>query len=158
MKPVLDYSDTEVSGEISRSTMKISETGVAHICEILRKNLYSDPELSVIREISCNALDAHVEANKRVPIKITLPTFNSPQLIVRDFGKGLSHERMNDTFGDYGASTKRNSNKLIGQYGIGSKSPFAISDSYSIISRHEGKQRTYSAVINKDGIDRKSVV
>lgn len=132
--------------------MEIDEAGKAHICEILRKNLYSDPILSVIREISCNAVDAHVEAKKRIPIKVTIPTFENPNFVVRDFGAGLSHDRMNDTFGNYGASTKRNSNKLIGQYGIGSKSPFAISDSYSVISYYEGKKRTYSAVINKNGI------
>ena len=103
----------------------------AHIFKVLRSKIYSDKILAVIREYSCNAVDAHVEAETPdKPIKITLPNAMNPHFIVRDFGKGMTDEDIFDIYATYGESTKRNTNSQIGQLGLGCKSGFAYSNSF----------------------------
>lgn len=128
----------------------ISTADSAHIMTILRDTLYSDKVLAVLREYSANAWDSHRMAGKPdVPIKVVLPTHMSPTLVIEDFGVGLSHDDVFQVYTQYGASTKRNSNTAVGQLGIGSKSGFAYSDQFTIVSRHGGKQRTYVAVLDE---------
>ena len=64
-----------------------------HAFRVLSSGLYSNKIRAVIREISCNAWDSHVEAGVAdVPFKVTLPNRLSPTFSVRDFGVGLSLE------------------------------------------------------------------
>ena len=52
----------------------IKESGLSHIFNVLRNQLYSNKTLAVIREYSCNAYDAHVEVGKKdTPIRVTIP-------------------------------------------------------------------------------------
>ena len=63
----------------------IKKDGLAHIFNVLRNQLYSDPETATLREYACNAVDANVEAgNGDRPIEITLPSVISPTLKIRD--------------------------------------------------------------------------
>jgi len=74
-------------GQVSAFTIKA--TGKAF--QILSSGLYSNKILAVIRELSCNAYDAHVEAGKAdVPIEVYLPNTLRPTFTVKDFGTGLS--------------------------------------------------------------------
>jgi hypothetical protein len=117
---------------------------------ILRDTLYSDKVLAVIREYSANAWDAHREVGKKdVPIKVMIPTSMAPTLVIQDYGPGLSHDDVFHVYTQYGASTKRNSDEAVGMLGIGSKSGFAYSDSFTIVSCHGGVRRTYVAVLDK---------
>lgn len=121
---------------------KIANT--AHMMEILSKRLYSNPELAVCRELVCNALDAHVAAGNKQPVEITLPDWtNDFRFIVKDFGTGLSEEAVMNLYTTYGASTKQSSNDFIGCLGIGSKSPFAVTEEFSVVSRYQGIATTY---------------
>lgn len=107
--------------------------------KILSDSLYQDKPKSVIREISCNALDAHYEAGiSDRPIKVTFPTSLDPTFSVRDFGKGMSLEELKELYTVYGISTKRGSDDAIGGFGIGSKSPFCYTKMWNVISRHNG--------------------
>jgi hypothetical protein len=107
--------------------------------KILSDSLYQDKPKSVIREISCNGLDAHFEAGiSSRPIKVTFPTSLDPTFSVRDFGKGLSLEELKELYTVYGISTKRGSDDAIGGFGIGSKSPFCYTKMWNVISRHNG--------------------
>lgn len=116
------------------------------ILDMFRSKLYKDPIKAVCREYMCNARDAHREVNTpEKPIEITLPSPLEHQLRIQDFGPGISPRRMGDIFLFYGASTKRRSNKQTGAYGIGGKSGFAVSDTFSIISVHGGVKRHYTA-------------
>lgn len=127
----------------------ISLADSAHIMTILRDTLYSDKVLAVLREYSCNAWDANKDAGKGdVPIKVTLPTLFEPTLSIRDFGKGLSHDQVFNVYTQYGASTKRSDDETIGMLGIGSKSGFAYSDSFTITSFNAGTKRVYAAVLD----------
>lgn len=127
----------------------ISMNDTAHIMSILRDQLYSDKILAVLREYSSNAWDAHRDAGKaELPIKVTLPTATDPTLSIRDFGLGLTPEGVFTVFTQYGASTKRTSDNSVGMLGIGSKSGFAYSDSFTVTSFCGGMKRTYVAVLD----------
>lgn len=90
----------------------------------------------MIRELSCNAKDAHVDAGKGdVPFEIHLPNDLEPWFAVTDFGIGLSHEDVTGLYRTYFDSTKTKSNDVTGQFGIGSKSPFAYVDQFTVEAR-----------------------
>jgi hypothetical protein len=146
-----NYQDRQIesSGVSDMASFGISQDDSAHIMNILRDTLYSDKVLAVLREYSANAWDAHNMVGKsRVPIKVTLPTHMEPTLLIKDYGPGLSHTDVFQVYTQYGASTKRTSNVAVGQLGIGSKSGFAYSDSFTIISCNGGTQRTYVAILD----------
>jgi len=95
--------------------------------------LYVHKIESVIREICSNARDSHVEAGKAdVPFEIYLPSEISPYLVIKDQGTGLNEADAIKYLSQLYSSSKQNTNKAVGAYGIGAKSPFAISDSYNI--------------------------
>ena len=138
---------------ITSGQYSIKQENLAHIFDILRTRLYSDKILAVIREYSTNAIDANVEnGNSHIPIAITLPNAIDPVFKVRDFGKGLSEFDMFKTYSSYGASTKRQSNDYVGALGMGSKSAFGYSDSFTITSYHGGMKKIYEAYIDETKI------
>ncbi len=119
--------------------------------KILSDSLYQDKIKSVIREISCNALDAHMECGVTENFKVTLPTNLEPVFSVRDFGRGLSLEQLEDLYTVYGISTKRNDNNAVGAFGLGSKSPFSYTKDWTVISRHNGMKYIVCNSINAHG-------
>ena len=147
-QPTLKQSDDFKSFQFG-----IKESGLSHIFNVLRNQLYSDKVLAVIREYSCNAVDAHTEVGKAdVPIKITLPTQMTPEFKVRDFGRGLTETEIAQIYAMYGESTKRGSNEQIGQLGLGCKSAFAYGDNFIINSFVNGEETTYNAFIDPSDI------
>ena len=137
----------------------IKESGLSHIFNVLRNQLYSDKVLAVIREYSCNAVDAHVEIGKAdVPIKVTLPTQMTPEFKVRDYGRGLTETEIAEIYAMYGESTKRGSNEQIGQLGLGCKSAFAYGDNFIINSFMDGTKTTYNAFIDPSDIGQISIM
>lgn len=124
---------------------------VSTIIDILRNRLYSNPIRTLTQEYLCNARDSHREAGREnIPISVTLPTRLESTLKIRDFGVGLSPERVRDVFVNYGSSTKRKDNVQTGGFGIGAKSAWAYSDSFVIVSYYEGMARTYAAHTGKN--------
>lgn len=145
-QPKTNIVTTGIQGAVS---FGIKNEGLAHIFNVLRNQLYSDKILAVLREYSCNAVDAHVEAgHPEKPIKVTLPSRMNLNLKIRDFGLGLTEKDIQDIYAYYGESTKRNSNALIGQLGLGSKSAFAYGDNFVINSFCDGSKTTYNAYID----------
>jgi hypothetical protein len=130
----------------------IKQEGLAHIFNVLRNQLYSDKILAVLREYSCNAVDAHTEAGHNRPIEVSLPSRLSLELKIRDYGTGLSETDIQEIYAFYGESTKRKSNSLIGQLGLGSKSAFAYGDNFVINSFYNGIKTTYNAYIDPSQI------
>lgn len=113
---------------------------------IVRDKLYSHKLRTPIQEYISNAIDAQREANtQHLPIKIVLPTNLEPVLKIRDFGTGMSEEKVRKTFSQYTASDKRSNLSVIGGYGLGSKSAFAYTDKFTIISYHNGEMHSYLA-------------
>ena len=147
------YNSLESKGIKSAVSFGIKDTGLAHIFNVLRNQLYTDKIGAVVREYSANAYDANVEAGKpNTAIKITMPSPLSKVFKIRDFGRGLSEQDIQDIYCFYGESTKRQSNAFIGQLGLGSKSAFAYGDNFVINSFTEGKVRSYNAFIDPSGI------
>lgn len=134
----------------ANSTFGISSENHDWIIEILRDNIYSNAVLAVIRETFTNARDAHRSVGKGdLPVKIRLPTEIDPIFVCRDYGPGLSEQDMLNTFTQYGMSTRRTSNDYTGFFGIGSKCPFAVSETFHIISYYEGTKTTYVAHLDE---------
>jgi hypothetical protein len=139
----------QTNGVAASGEFGISLKDSAHLMSILRDTLYSDKIKAILREYAANAWDAHRDAGRPdLPIEITLPTAMEPTLSIQDFGKGLSQEDVFEIYTQYGASTKRGSDNAVGMLGIGCKSGFSYSDSFTIISRHGGMKKTYIAVLD----------
>lgn len=121
--------------------------------DILSSGLYTDNILAIVRELSCNAYDAHVAAGKKdIPFEIHIPNSMEPWFAVKDDGIGLSDDEVMDLYTTYFDSTKTDSNDYIGALGLGSKSPFSYTNAFEVIARYEGKRRTYSVFISEEGV------
>ena len=115
--------------------------------------LYSDKVTAVIRELSANAWDSHKDARKEsTPFQVHIPTVLEPHFSVRDFGTSMTHDQIMDLYTTVFASTKTDSNDFVGALGLGSKSPFAISDSFTVTAYLEGSARLYLASLDTDGV------
>jgi len=118
--------------------------------EVLSSNLYQNKTLAVIREITCNAADAHTAAGLPFSsIKVHIPSYGEPHFSVRDFGSGLSVPDVMSLYTTYFRSTKDADNTQIGGFGLGSKSPFAVADQFTVTSWHGGQRHDF--ICYKDG-------
>jgi hypothetical protein len=142
-------SDVCVSGNFKTSGFKIQASSKAF--DILSSNIYQYKVRAVVREISCNAVDAHAAAGNPDPIKVHLPTALEPNFSVRDFGIGLSDEDVREIFTTYFCSTKTSSNDFVGALGLGSKSPFCLVDSFTVTSFFNGVKNLYSCYRDEYG-------
>lgn len=142
--------EVESTLEGERVGMSIDENALAHIMSVLT-DLYSDPELAVIREYSTNAYDAHVEAGIKRPIEVTLPSALAPFFRVRDFGYGLDAEDIRDIYSRYGASTKRESDDVVGMLGLGCKSALSYTDQFTLRGIKDGVCTQVSVSRDEDG-------
>lgn len=112
---------------------------------ILADRLYTRKEQSVIRELSTNAYDEHIVAGKAdVPFDVHLPTTLENWFSIRDYGNGLSEEDAATLYTRFFKSTKRDNNLQTGCLGLGSKSPFAVTNSFTVESIHNGFKTTYT--------------
>lgn len=142
----LTLSNVGVTGEF-----RIKQSAAAF--RILSSSLYSNKIRAIIRELSTNALDSHIEAGKKdVPFEVHLPSVLEPWFAVKDFGMGLTGDQVVNIYTTYFESTKSESNELIGGLGLGSKSPFSYSDNFTVTAIKNGTQRIYSAFINELGV------
>lgn len=132
----------------SVQAFKINASAVAF--NILSDKLYSDKFMAIIRELISNGYDSQIaNGNPEHPIDVTLPTAFDPIFKVRDYGKGLSVTDVYDVYTTFFSSTKSMTNDYTGCFGLGSKTPFAYTDSFTVISYYEGKKYTYAmALVN----------
>lgn len=119
----------------------MSKAGMAHIMHLLT-NLYNDRELAVIREYYTNGLDAHTMVGNTNPVLITLPTWDKPNYVVQDGGVGMSEDTLFEVYGEYGESTGRESDDIVGGFGMGSKSAYTIATQFTVISVKDGWKTT----------------
>lgn len=137
---ILNSSGVKIESSGVESTANFAIEGNQAMFDILTSRIYDKPIHAVIRELSTNAVDAHIASNKAdVPIHVTLPG-EDECLYIRDFGNGLSHEDILNIYTKIGKSTKSNSNEYNGCFGIGSKSPFAYTDSFNV-NAYDGKTK-----------------
>lgn len=123
-----------------------------HLMKRLSSDIYTRPIEAIIRELSTNAYDAHVDNNKKdVPFYVHFPTREESYFYVKDYGKGLSEKQLVTMFTSYGTSTKQNTNEAVGCLGFGSKSPLAYSDQFQVESINNGEK--ICALVFKDEDD-----
>lgn len=108
----------------------------AEFFEILSSTLYSNKKLAVVREILCNAWDAHIDAG--TTDKFIDVTLNTNEFTIRDYGKGIKKKDMAKIYCVYGGSSKRSDDKSTGGFGLGSKSPFAYTKNFSVTTHADG--------------------
>jgi len=138
------------SGGFPEAKFKIAANAKAF--HILSSKLYTDTRLAIVRELSTNAWDAQVEAGTQDrPFEVHLPNSFAPFFSIRDFGTGLSPDQVEHIYTTYFASSRSESNEFVGALGLGSKSPFAYTDQFTITSYWNGNMYTYSAFKNEQG-------
>jgi hypothetical protein len=142
------------SGDFKEMEFGIREQDMGTILEILRDKMYSNKVDSICREVASNCRDANREAgNPNIPIEIGMKKseFDKDQTCIyfKDNGPGINPERMADVFINYGSSTKRDSNKQTGGFGLGAKTPFSYADSFIIETIVGGTKYVYTAVVEE---------
>jgi len=140
----------EKSNLVENSKFSIEASSKAFF--ILSDGLYSNKIKAVIRELSTNAYDSHVEASKMdVPFDVHMPTKINPTFYIRDYGTSMNHEQCMQLYTTYFRSTRNNSNDAVGCLGLGSKAPFAYTDSFTVEAYLNGSKRIYSGYKDSDG-------
>jgi len=149
MKMIQPPQDVAVHGDFETTGYAVGD--LAFIVDMFADKVYTYKERAVIRELACNAHDSHVEAdNEDTNFDIHLPTQLEPWFSMRDYGLGMYDKELRETFGGIGVSTKRDNNKTIGCFGIGSLSPYSLCDSFTVKSWKDGTVRVYSCYRAED--------
>lgn len=173
----IEVSDGGVLDEIG--TYSVDACDMSFIFDILRNNMYASAPRAVSQEISSNARDANREFQRERaladgltldeyreqrgvgqeycerPIEVKLPNKADPTFYIRDFGVGITRDRMVNVFLKYAASTKRAENDETGGFGLGAKTPFAYSEMFTIVTvTNEGEggsliKNTYVSFIDE---------
>ena len=117
--------------------MSFDENSLVHIMSVLT-DLYSDPMTAIIREYSTNALDAHIAAGVDLPIEVYTPSDFSQFIRIKDYGIGLSLTDIEEIYSKYGASTKRETNDMVGMLGLGCKSALTYTNQFTLVSVKNG--------------------
>lgn len=150
MKINTQNTDFHSGGTVLDIEYKVANT--PKMMEILSSGIYSDKISAVIRELSMNAVEAHQDADNKNPYVVTLPTLNNLMFKIRDYGTGLSLADFKKLYTTYGISTKDERNDRTGCLGLGSKSPFAYTDSFITISYFNGQKITIQNTKNAQGV------
>lgn len=141
--------NTETNCTLKETSFSIKSSPIAF--DILSNKLYSNPILAIVRELLCNAYDSHVVAGTTdIPIDVIFPNNLESNFIIRDYGTGLSKEAIYELYTTFFSSNKCNSNLLTGGFGLGSKTPFAYTSSFTVTSYYNSIEYKY-LITKKDG-------
>jgi hypothetical protein len=150
MRLAIENNEVSVNGAVQTANYAVQNN--AQMMVLLSKNLYKNQILAPIRELSSNANDAHLAAGNAAPFDVYLPTYDNLTFKIRDYGTGMSKDKMFNMYRFYGASDKTNSNEFTGCMGIGSKSPFAYGDMFTSASYYNGVKYVYINSRGEDGV------
>jgi hypothetical protein len=159
MQPAIESRTVTARGVASAASFGMRSENSAHIFNILRSTLYSNKVLAVLREYAANAWDEHRAAGcPDRPIRVVIPAALEPTLRIRDYGRGLSEQQVFEVYTQYGSSTKRDSDDVVGCLGIGSKSAFAYADAFTVTSWHGGTKSIYVALLDETNVGTMSLM
>lgn len=133
--------------------MTIKATPMAF--KMLAQNMYKDPIGAILREYGQNCLDSHKRAGNTDPFTIEFPSIANPVIKFIDYGTGMDPAFIEDDEAGYLSifhSTKRGENESSGGFGVGRVSLLAITDSYTIENRYNGRITVYNLFQNARGI------
>lgn len=146
---ITETVETTTNSDSTRMTF--DENSHIFLIDVLT-NLYSNPELAVLREYTSNGLDSHTASGQTLPVELTMPTIDNPTFVVKDYGLGMSRQELDEIYSRYGASTKRDSNTQIGGFGLGAKSALTITSSFTITSVKDGEKNIVVVAKDDDGV------
>lgn len=129
---------------------KFSIKPSAKAFRILSSTIYPDPIAAPIRELATNAADSHKDAGVKEPFLVHLPNSLEPYFSIRDYGTGISDENIDSVYCTYFESTRTGSNNYTGGFGLGSKTPFCYTDTFTVISYYNGRKMIFTAFL-EDG-------
>ena len=115
----------------------------ANSFELILKNLYQDPASAIIRELSTNAYEANIDSGTDKKVLIQLPTLLNNDLIIKDFGNGLNYDEVMKYLNVLFSSSKSTERNSLGGFGLGSKSPLAVVDSFYLTSVKDGVEHSF---------------
>lgn len=151
MQIIQEKNELQLNGITEKGEFQFKITPQA--MQMFFKDIYKDPILACVRELVCNAFDAHtMNGNADEAFNVHVPTDLEPWFEVRDFGVGLSKEGMETLYSTFFESAKQHTNELIGGLGIGSKSPLAYTDMFTATSYFKGKMYQYLITKNEFGV------
>ena len=128
-----------ISANVAREVNMSADAALMHMLSSL---IYKNPMLAMVREVMCNAWDAHIDAG--VTDRPILVTLSEGKLIIRDYGFGIHDDMIAPIYGVYGGSTKRGDSMSTGGFGIGCKSPWSYVDYFQVTSYHKGTRWIYT--------------
>lgn len=138
----------DLGGE--KVAMSFDQNSLAHIMSVLT-DLYSDPELAIIREYSTNGLDAQIRADVDRPIEVTTPNALSPFMKIKDYGIGMDANDIREVYSQYGASTKRDSDEFTGMLGLGCKAALTYTNQFMVNAVKNGIRTQVVVSRTEDG-------
>ena len=139
---------TNLSGT---ATQRLTVRADGKLFNLLADKVYTDKVKACLRETWSNALDSHVAAGNPAKFKVTLPNTLEPSFTVRDYGVGMDHETVLGLYSELMSTSKGEDNSQTGFLGIGSKSPLAVSDAFTVTCFDGTTQRSYIISIDAEG-------
>ena len=145
---ITDKNDVESSVGTKGHDFGIDMDSMGILFKGFSDNLYSNKIGSIVREITSNCFDAHQEHGTQEDVVITMTepdvfTNQAGKISFRDYGIGISPDRMEKIYSNYFSSTKRDSNGQIGGFGIGAKSPLSYTESFELFTVVDGLEYHY---------------
>jgi hypothetical protein len=146
--------DAQLEGVLSTRKLRIASNW--KMFKELISGIYSDKTYAIARETLANAIDSHVAAGSTASPVIHVPSAMEPYFSIRDFGTAMTEELMETVYCTLGESTKDDPNsdesdKYVGKFGLGSKSPFAYTDSFQVTSYYDGIAHIYDVFEGREG-------
>jgi hypothetical protein len=145
---------------------RLSDDAKGIVFQMLTDGIYSNPIGSIVREIASNCFDSHAEAGVNTPVIVKRSydeTSDTHYISFIDYGVGMSPERVENVYGVYLESTKRETNDQIGGFGIGGKTPLAykrtstndkgekvVDTSFFVITNFDGTQYYYTVFLGEE--------
>jgi hypothetical protein len=144
---IVTSSSSTVDSNVSSKSFSFKNSAKGF--KIIANNLYSCKPSAVLREIGQNCVDSHIAAGKKSrPFTVKLPNYSDTNLVFRDYGTSMSHEFMMTRYTVAFDSTKDETNKQNGAWGIGRLSPLTLSDKYTVNCFSDQTKRSYSIFYN----------
>lgn len=127
----LNSTVAEISNSSADKRIKLQISDEAAEAALLIKSMvqiYGNPLLAVVREFFSNAVDANADTGDfSLPVHVDVTkNVGSTSISFKDLGGGMNPDQIKKNFMSFGGSTKLDSNKQIGGFGIGSKSLYAL--------------------------------
>ena len=146
---IVGKQSQEIVNNLPFASKTFNISANAKAFDMLIVQLYSDPVTAMIREIVANACDSHRSAGINTKVRVVIPNPIEPWFIVEDFGLGMSEETIDTIYTNVFESTKDQDNESTGGFGLGSKTPYAVTDTFNVTSIKDGIKCEY--LMYRDG-------